>query len=309
MTGFVGETAKGGDAKNGGNEQVATGNHAPDREGTGNKTIPIRTPFTLKGSGKDADGGKLTYLWEQLDIGGANGIDLVSNKKVYGPLFRMFGDRLRTSPTRGRSSRRRPGRTSRTATRDPHFPDLAQVLAGNTNAKTGKCPAAPPLPPDDAPPPPVRRASSTASRSSCRSRSYVGTAGSKTPAMHFRLTARDGFDNGGGVGLRRDHAPDRPNAGRSWSRRSAAGGSVKAGARPGHHLGGQRHQEAGQEGRILLSTNGGKTWTKKLVRATPNDGRAKIQIPRVSTHRARIMISAIGNYFYDVNDKRFTIRK
>ena len=53
--------------------------------------MPLRTPFTLTGSAKDADGDKLTYLWEQNDAGGAEGTSLVANKKVNGPLFRVFG--------------------------------------------------------------------------------------------------------------------------------------------------------------------------------------------------------------------------
>jgi hypothetical protein len=60
--------------------------------------------------------------------------------------------------------------------------------------------------------------------------------------------------------------------------------------------------------RILLSTNGGKTWRKTLASSTRNDGRAKVWIPRVKTKQARIMIAANGNYFFDVNDKAFRIR-
>ncbi len=68
---------------------------------------------------------------------------------------------------------------------------MAQILAGNTNAETGTCPPAPPNDPND-----VRRGAG-ADASNCYSeflpiKGYVGTPGSKTPAMHFRLTARDG---------------------------------------------------------------------------------------------------------------------
>ena len=55
------------------------------------KTIPIRTPFTLTGSAVDADNDSMVYLWEQNDRGGATGTTLVNNTKLNGPLFRVFG--------------------------------------------------------------------------------------------------------------------------------------------------------------------------------------------------------------------------
>ena len=60
--------------------------------------------------------------------------------------------------------------------------------------------------------------------------------------------------------------------------------------------------------KILLSTDGGKTW-KTLDRSTANDGRASVRFPRTNTDKARIMIAAVGNYFFDVNDKKFKIKK
>jgi hypothetical protein len=308
VTGFVGETAKGGEADNGGDATVVTGNHAPTVRAPGNKTIPLRTPFMLKGSGKDSDGDKLIYLWEQMDIGGANGTELVDNKKRNGPLFRMFGTAANVTDE-GTLQSPSPGENLASSNSGRYFPDLAQVLAGQTNAKTGKCPAAPPLPPDDAPPPAVSPKIVNCFSEFLPIKKYVGTAGSKTPAMHFRLTARDGFDNGGGVGHDDVTLRIAQNAGPFLVTSFAKGGGIKAGAKRVITWKVNGTQRLAKKVRILLSTDGGKTWNKKLVRATPNDGRAKIQIPRVSTHKARIMISAIGNYFYDVNDKRFTIRR
>ena len=165
------------------------------------KTIPIRTPFTLTGSATDADDGDtLTYLWEQTDAGGLPGTGLVDNTKPTGRCSGMFGvaaqrqrGRHAALPLAGREPRRHlPSRT---------FPDLAQVLAGNTNAETGTCPArrragsgSAPVPPGDL---------------DCYSEflptgDWVGNPPSPR-VLHFRLTARDEFtadaaaDHAGGL--------------------------------------------------------------------------------------------------------------
>ena len=51
----------------------STGNHAPVVRAPANRTLPLRTPFTLRGSATDGDGDRLTYLWEQNDVGGSDG--------------------------------------------------------------------------------------------------------------------------------------------------------------------------------------------------------------------------------------------
>ena len=110
------------------------------------KTIPIRTPFTLTGSATDADAGDtLTYLWEQTDPGGLTGTGLVDNDKRDGPLFRQFGVAANVSAT-DTLLYHSPGENLAGTSPSRTFPDLAQVLAGNTNAKTGTCPAAPAAP-------------------------------------------------------------------------------------------------------------------------------------------------------------------
>ena len=76
------------------------------------KTIPIRTPFTLTGSATDPDDDTLTYLWEQNDPGPATGTALINNTKTDGPLFRMFGTYADVSPAGPRVAvpGREPGR-------------------------------------------------------------------------------------------------------------------------------------------------------------------------------------------------------
>ena len=300
VTGFVGETAKGGTAANGGNEQVATGNRAPTAHAPANKTLPIRTPFTLRGSGKDPDGQPLTYLWEQTDWANS-AIALTSNNKTRGPLFRMFGVAAHVtdggtlqSPSPGLN--RANGKASRT------FPDMVQILSGNTNAKNGRCPRFYGGANDSVPQKLVNCYSEY-----LPTRSYLGTPG-KPRAMHFRVSIRDRFEDGGGLGYDEMTLRISPNAGPFLVTSFAKGGNVKRQTSKVIEWKVNGTKRLAKSVRILLSTNGGKTWTRTLTRSTPNDGKAKVRIPKVKTKQARIMIAANSNYFFDVNDKSFKIR-
>lgn len=67
--------------------KVASGNNPPVVEAGSNYTIPISTPFMLKGSATDPDGDVLTYSWEQIDIGpGGAPASTTGNS----PMFRFF---------------------------------------------------------------------------------------------------------------------------------------------------------------------------------------------------------------------------
>ena len=119
-----------------------TRNHEPKAKAPTDRTLPLRTPFKLTGSAKDGDGDKLTYLWEQNDVGGAEGTKLVANKKVNGPLFRVFGTRAKVT-NRGTLLSPSPNLNKAKGNPTRYFPDLDQVLTGNTNARTGKLPQRP----------------------------------------------------------------------------------------------------------------------------------------------------------------------
>ena len=58
---------------------------------------------------------------------------------------------------------------------------------------------------------------------------------------------------------------------------------------------------------ILLSIDGGNTFSIVLAEDTPNDGEERIQLPNDLTTEARIMVRAEGNVFYAVNADNFTI--
>jgi chitodextrinase len=57
---------------------------------------------------------------------------------------------------------------------------------------------------------------------------------------------------------------------------------------------------------ILLSTNGGTTWTTILA-ATPNDGTQAVIIPNTPSTTCRIMIKGTNHIFFDVSNANFTI--
>src|SRR5262249_12584630 len=82
VTGFVGETDKGGAVDNKGFTVTPTGDNYPLVTVPSGFTIPLRTPFALTGSGSDPDGDPVTYMWEQNDRGGASGTALTNNTKT-----------------------------------------------------------------------------------------------------------------------------------------------------------------------------------------------------------------------------------
>jgi hypothetical protein len=301
VSGSVSETAQGGPAGNQGDEIDLTDNHAPVVTAPPARTLPMRTPFTLSGSATDEDGDPLTYLWEQNDTGGTRGTALSDNTRQDGPLFRIFGTYANVTAA-GSLQSPSPGRNTARASGLRTFPDLAQILDGNTNAKTGRCEVK------------VPGGSSPLSRRAvdCFSeflpvKGYVGTAGSTGPAMHFRLTARDSEPGGGGVGYHDVTLRLDPEAGPFLVRSFERGGKVKGGKKHTITWKVNGTKKLASRVRIVLSTDNGKTWKKVLAGKTANDGRATVRFPRVEARRAWIMIQAVDNYFFDVNGTAFRI--
>jgi hypothetical protein len=58
---------------------------------------------------------------------------------------------------------------------------------------------------------------------------------------------------------------------------------------------------------IKLSKDGGLTFPITLLENTPNDGTQEFLIPEYVTQRARIMVAAVDNVFYNVNSTNFEI--
>jgi hypothetical protein len=301
FTATVGTLVQGGPQTNGGITTVTT-DHSPVVTMPANKTIPTRTPFTLTGSATDADpSDTLTYSWEQTDAGGTTGTGLVSNTKTDGPLFRQFGTYANVTSS-GTLQYHSPGENLAGTDPSRTFPDLAQILAGNTNAITGTCPAAGAAPVAV----PIVECYSEFLPTSA----YVGTG---TRTLHFRLVARDNYTHGGGnhpggvswgdLALTVD-----PTAGPFLVTSRATAGAPASGTEVvTWNVAGTDAATLAPNVRISLSTDGGHTFPTVLDPSTANDGSAAVLLPNITTTTARIKVEAVGNYFFDINDADFTI--
>lgn len=58
---------------------------------------------------------------------------------------------------------------------------------------------------------------------------------------------------------------------------------------------------------ILWSNDGGYNYNTILISGTANDGSQSITIPNVATTQGRVMVKAVGNYFFDVNNANITV--
>jgi len=93
---------------------TSTGNSIPTADAGLDYTIPKSTPFMLTGTGTDANGDSLTYIWEQVDNASSSqtgASSAASATKATGPTFRSWTPQ--TTPVR-------------------YFPRMASVLAGAT---------------------------------------------------------------------------------------------------------------------------------------------------------------------------------
>ncbi len=308
FSGKANDVVSGGIPSNGGQTQDTSSNRVPSVTAPAAKTIPYRTPFTLTGSATDLDAGdigRILYLWEQNDRGEDFGGTLANLNRISGPLFRVFGQYANVTPA-GTLEYNSPGQNIATNNPSRTFPDLEQIIAGHTNAKTGTCPAAAPgangLPDGPA--------------LECQSEllptpSYLSYDLDRS--VNFRLTARDlgGADGGfdGGTSFADTQLTVSPVAGPFLVTSQSTNVTV-----PGGGAGTVTWDVAGTNTaamatnvKLSLSTDGGRTYPRVLVASTPNDGSESVIWPNAGTTQARVKVEAVDNYFFDLNDADFTI--
>jgi len=277
-SGFVGDAVVGGPRRNGGTV-TTTSNKAPSVQTAPGFTIPARTPFTLTATGSDANpGDTLTYLWEQSDPG--TGRELGTEPEAIGPLFRVFGVAQRTDTGAVYNSTPKNATTTNPA-RD--FPDVAQVMADNTDAVTD-CGS----PGADA-------------GNDCWSE-YLPKV---NRTMTFRVTARDGNPEAGGTGFADTALTVSAAAGpfRLTSQATDTDNGTAATLPVTWSVAGTDAAPISTSNvRIMLSTDDGASFPTVLAPSTPNDGSETVGLPLgVQTTTGRIRIEAVGNVFYDVS--------
>src|SRR5574338_95499 len=130
--------------------------------------------------------------------------------------------------------------------------------------------------------------------------------------LTFRLTARDNKAGGGGVnyaqlqfnvdGNSGPFVVTSPNTNVSW-----AGNSVQTITWNVANTNNAPVNCANVN--ILLSTDGGQTFSTTLLANTPNDGSEDVTIPNTPLTTARIKVEAVGNIFFDISNVNFTIEE
>ncbi|MBM7507654.1 hypothetical protein JOE61_001468 [Nocardioides salarius] len=306
VTAFVGETAKGGPAANRGDQVAVTANHKPVVKAGRNRVIPARTPFELSGRATDEDGDDLTFLWEQDNTG--LGTALTSNRKIFGPLFRVFSDNAVVTNEAALLSPS-PGQNSADSSAKRSFPDLRQVMRGATNAKTGACPT-PRIDTDEEEE--LESVIINDRELDCFSeflptRDYRGTASENNHKLVFRLTARDGFTEGGGSSYDDVKLRMKKKAGPFLVKTQDDGRTLQGGKKVRVAWDVARTRSLARNVRVKLTTDGGETWSN-VARKTKNDGAVRVRLPKVTSDDAWFKIEALGNIFYDTNDEAFSIK-
>ena len=58
---------------------------------------------------------------------------------------------------------------------------------------------------------------------------------------------------------------------------------------------------------IMLSTDGGNTWTTTLAQQVPNTGSSNITVPNIDASTCRVMVVCSDNIFFDMSNSNFSI--
>lgn len=254
---------------------INTGNTLPiiTSMSNNNANIPLNTPFTLKAFATDADGDALTYCWEEWDYGGNGGAWNSGATSTTAPLFKS-----RVPKTTGNRT----------------FPDSARIIANYL-------PATP-------------------------SNATVGNLKGETlptvaRAMKFRLTVRDNRASGGAIvtggngcqtGFTNTFQINAIAATGPFKVTSPNNGTenwpVGSSKTITWNVAGTNAAPINTTAvKLLLSTDGGRTYPIVISDSTANDGTEQITVPNAVTTTARVKIEAIGNVYFDISDSNFII--
>jgi len=247
---------------------ISANNATPVANAGADYTIPKSTPFKLTGSATDANAGDaLTYSWEQYD----NDATAQTGAASAASATKALGPNWRNySPTSS------PSR---------YFPVMSSTLNGSaTTAGTDI---------------------------------VVEALSSVARTLNFRLTVRDNaaFSSSAPVKVAQTNFDDmtvtidatrgpltvtsQGTSGISWNQNSSQTITWA--------VNNTNTSTGGANVDILLSTDGGQTFSTVLVANTPNDGSETITVPNVAAQSCRIMVKASGSIFFNVNLADFSI--
>lgn len=267
MVAFISNNSTGGSC----DVESANGNTAPTVPAVGACTVPIQTPFVLTGTATDPNGDTLTATWEEYDLGTAG--NTVPNADAGNrPIFRSYRP-LVSGFTR-------------------YFPSLPFIL-NNANTPPSTFSGINPV-------------GTSCSFGNCMTGELLP---STTRIMNFQMTVRDNQLNGAirsiqtNVAVSNTAGPFQvtaPNTAVSW-----AGGSVQ---NVTWNVASTTNATINcQNVNILLSTNGGTSFTTTLAANTPNDGAESVLIPNSPTANARVQVRCSTSCFFDIGNANFTI--
>jgi Metallo-peptidase family M12B Reprolysin-like/Secretion system C-terminal sorting domain/Bacterial pre-peptidase C-terminal domain len=245
-----------------------TANSAPSVAAVSNYTIPISTPFALTAAATDAQGDALTYCWEQNDNSTTTGTGSVASPtKTTGPNWLTF---------------------PATATGTRLFPKLSTILSGLN--------VTPPITGGDA-------------------GANIEALSSVSRTLNFRVTVRDNHPYVAGSEIGQTAFTDAvvtvsntsgpfavtsPNTNITWNAGSTATVTWSVNNTTAAPVNCANVN-------ILLSTDGGQTFSTILASATANDGSEVITVPATPGTTCRVKVEAVGNIFFDISNTNFTI--